>query len=225
MTVTSNAETISASKLQYQWIGPAAVILVGDGFGQKKQQQIGEAGNGAKEPFHHRQRDDAGQDDDQAGKKTGAPARKKRFSHARILAVRDNCANEIFCGQAAHQPVFLALHPAARRRLQIVMAQQMQNAVDNVTHDFRLPGGAKPLRLQNRLVHADEQFAVQVLIPASRLPRSGFLMIERDDIRRTFVLQKGFIEQGHFAGADQVDAQFTPSTRSNSASSAVDDLP
>jgi len=48
-----------------------------EGRRQKKQQRIGEAGNRAEKPFHDGQRDDAGQDDQKSGKKTGAPAGKK----------------------------------------------------------------------------------------------------------------------------------------------------
>ena len=33
-------------------------------------------------------------------------------------------------------------------------------------------------------------------------------MVKRDDIRRAFVLEKSFVQQSHFARADEIDAEF-----------------
>ena len=84
--------------------------------------------------------------------------------------MRDNCANENFWDRRRTSRFSSRFILRRRCRLQIVMAEQMQNAVDNVTDNFRLPAVLKSFRLQDGLVHADEQFAVQVLIPASAFP-------------------------------------------------------
>ncbi len=112
-----------------------------------------------------------------------------------------------FSVQPPQQPVFRALHFAPQSRFQIIVAQQMQNAVDNVTHHFRLPACAKFLRLRNRVIHANEQLAVKGFpLSAFRFPL--FRMVKRDDVRRAFVPEKLPVHPRHFLGADKSDAQF-----------------
>jgi hypothetical protein len=62
-------------------------------------------------------------------------------------------------GKTAQQTVFLTLHFVPRRNAMVIVAEQMQNTVDDVAHDFRLPIRLELLCLQNRVVNANEKFA------------------------------------------------------------------
>jgi len=103
--------------------------------------------------------------------------------------------------------VFLAFHVPPFTAPRIIIAEQMQNAVNEITHDFRLPARAKLARLPDRLVHADENFAVKRASGAWH-PAAGVGIVKCDDVRRTLMLEKCLIEPGYFRRGDQVNAEF-----------------
>ena len=74
--------------------------------------------------------------------------------------------------------------------------------MNHVAGQFALPGGFEFLRLFHRVVETDEQFPVQS-VRSHRLQ-----VIEGDDIRRAFMLEKRFVDSRHFRSADKMDAQF-----------------
>ena len=61
----------------------------------------------------------------------------------------------------SQQAIFFTLHYAAADRRQILVADQVQDAVDEVTDQLGLPRGAKLSRLLHRVVDADENFSVE----------------------------------------------------------------
>src|ERR1035437_8967901 len=63
--------------------------------------------------------------------------------------------------EPAQEAVFFAFHFAARGGLPVVEAPQMQQTVDGVADEFRLPACPKAPRLNDRFFHADKNFAVQ----------------------------------------------------------------
>lgn len=85
------------------------------------------------------------------------------------------------------------LHPQARRHLVIVVAQQMQDAMNEVAQQFRLPRRAKPPCLAKCLLHAHADFPVQ---PGGGMHRTGagVRIVEGDDIRHARVPQVGFVQ-------------------------------
>ncbi len=130
---------------------------------QKKQQRVGETGDGAEQPRLTAAREMiAGSVITEAGQKTRAPLGKKKIS-SRVEFSRAGQLREekIAAPERAPAGFPAALHLAPQIRLHIVVAAQMQDAVDDIPDDFRLPTRAKLFCLKNRLIHADEQFAVQ----------------------------------------------------------------
>jgi len=63
--------------------------------------------------------------------------------------------------QQAHQAILLALHHAPGDGLQIVIAAQVERAVDEVANEFGLPGGAKLACLSDGRIDTNENFTVQ----------------------------------------------------------------
>ncbi len=126
---------------------------------QKKKQRVREAGNGSEKPFDDRQRDDAGQRRRQARRKNWRASAQKTISSRGYFRTPRDLRERKLSGKAAQQAVFLPLHFAPQIRLQIVMAKQMQNAVDDVTDNFRLPDRLELLCLHNRFIHANKNFA------------------------------------------------------------------
>ena len=73
-------------------------------------------------------------------------------SDFRAAALSGELSQRKFGGQRTQQPVFLALHLAARGGLQVVVPAQMQKAMHEVTGQFRLPRRAKLAGLRDRVV-------------------------------------------------------------------------
>src|SRR5437667_10333604 len=84
-------------------------------------------------------------------------------------------------GELAHKAVFLALHVPPGHGLVVVVAAQMQEAVDDAASQFGLPRGAEPARLRDDKVNANHDLARE----PSRF--AGIGVIERDDIGRARV--------------------------------------
>src|SRR5205823_4435944 len=63
--------------------------------------------------------------------------------------------------QQAHQAILLALHEAPGDGLQIVVAAQVESAVDEVANEFGLPGGAKLASLSEGRIDTNKNFTVQ----------------------------------------------------------------
>src|SRR5436189_2574873 len=82
----------------------------------------------------------------------------------------------------------------------IVIAAQVQQAMNQIADKFSLPGGAELARLSQRHVQTNEKLAVEPV------RRGGMRMIEGDNVRGAGVAQKRLIEPGDFLLANQVDA-------------------
>src|SRR5947209_349483 len=87
------------------------------------------------------------------------------------------------------------------------MALKMQNAVDQITDQFHLPGGPEFPGLGQDFAGANEDVTAQHL----GITASG--VVESDDVSNAGVAQKGFIEADHLSGTDQVNAQLEASGR------------
>lgn len=64
-------------------------------------------------------------------------------------------------GGFLQQTVFFALHGAAGGGLEVVVAGQVKESVDDVAGEFGLPGGAELLCLRHGVVEGDEDLAVK----------------------------------------------------------------
>lgn len=76
------------------------------------------------------------------------------------LCSRETCEVEIR-GECIDQSGFLVLHSRARLGAFVVVAEQVQDAVDAVANDFGLPRGFESPGLAQGLVHADEDIGVK----------------------------------------------------------------
>jgi hypothetical protein len=63
--------------------------------------------------------------------------------------------------ELAHEAVFGLLHFAAGSGGLVVMAAQVEKAMNDVADEFGLPGDAKTPGLQQRFIHTDENFTAQ----------------------------------------------------------------
>ena len=88
----------------------------------------------------------------------------------------------------------------------VIVAEQMQNAVNQIADDFGGPGGAEATGLVDGFVHANENFAVQI---GSRfgVPSFAFRVVEGDDVGGAAVLEKDLIESRHFRRGYQIYSQ------------------
>lgn len=123
------------------------------------------------------------------------------------------------------QLVLGALHQSARGGLQVIVSQQMQDTMNGITNDFLRPLRFKFPGLGDGVGHGDINLAVQR--PGSGRDRRGrwlVRMIERDDVRGTFVLKITLIDPGHLAGADEVQAQFPGRNQEMFSEDEDDDL-
>ena len=81
------------------------------------------------------------------------------------------------------------------------MTLQMENTVNEVTDQFRLPDCAKTPGLSDCFGYADDYVAFERV-------RVGFCgVVEGDDISRADVVQKMFVQGGNLSGIDEVNAQ------------------
>jgi hypothetical protein len=61
----------------------------------------------------------------------------------------------------AQQPALFPLHCSAGYWLDVVPSVQVQQAMDEITRHFILPRRSEPPRLRHRIVHANEDLALQ----------------------------------------------------------------
>ena len=105
-------------------------------LGRKNKQRVRDAGDRAEQPLDRRQREsNAGRDDRQSGQKTATASGQTNFS---VPCAKSRVASEFAQGKAAgefaQQAVFLTFHFAPRAGAQIIVAEQVQNAVNKVAH-------------------------------------------------------------------------------------------
>jgi len=118
-------------------------------------------------------------------------------------------------GQVAQEAIFLPFHSAPRRCVMIVVSSEVEQAVDEVARQFRLPGGVKPVSLDDGFIDADDDLTVQPGRRGSdRVPAAacwfGFArlgVIEGNHVSRAFMVQKGFVEMSHLARGDEIEAE------------------
>jgi hypothetical protein len=110
-----------------------------------------------------------------------------------------------FRGQRAGQPIFLALHFPTGDGVEIIVAEQMQNAVDKITDQLGGPGGMKFKGLAAGDIEADEYFSMDRIF---RRAPGGFGIIECDDVGGTGMLEIRFVKAGHFRSVQEVEAKF-----------------
>jgi hypothetical protein len=120
-------------------------------------------------------------------------------------------------GEFADQPVFLAFHFAARGGAKVIVTPQMEQSMDQVTHNLGLPRDAEPGGLKERLVRTDENLAKDS-------GRIGLGVIKGDDVRGTGVAEAGFVEPRHFAGTHQVDCKIVLTDNERVVEQAAGDL-
>ena len=101
----------------------------------------------------------------------------------------------------AHKAVLLPLHDAAFDRNEIVVAFEVKQAVNEVTHEFGLPCGSEAARLTDGVIDADENVAKEW--SGAFRGRVG----EGDHIGGTFVAEVLPIDPGHLGRADDEDSQ------------------
>ncbi len=136
--------------------------------------------------------------------------------------------------QASDQTVLFALHPAPRRGVVVVMAQQVKNAVNSVADDFLRGSGAEASRLAEGNVEANEDLAVERLPSfrksawrirwrhlvdgrtrlgselASGLPQGAGgrrAVVEREHVGRTGVLEVSLVEALDFRVTDEANPE------------------
>jgi hypothetical protein len=68
--------------------------------------------------------------------------------------------------RGAEQAVFFALHAATGGGLEIIVAAEMEEAVNDVADEFALPGGVELAGLLHGVVQTEEEFAVQRIAAA-----------------------------------------------------------
>ena len=121
----------------------------------------------------------------------------------------------------AEQAVFLAFHLAAPARRLIVVAEQVENAVDDVARQLQLPGGAKAARLEDGGVKVQEQLPMERWPGCARAARGevhrrprpaghrrGLIaVVKREDIRRAGVAKEGFVHAGHLRRGQEAEAE------------------
>ena len=73
--------------------------------------------------------------------------------------------------------------------------------MDEVARQFGAPARAETARLNQGVIHGNEDFAVKL--------RAGgvFLVVKSDDVRRAFVTEESLVETGHFRGGNEMHAQ------------------
>ncbi len=64
-------------------------------------------------------------------------------------------------GQPADQIVLRGFHAHTGLGSPIIVAEQMQHPMNDIAHQFTLPGGAETAGLAHRFIHANEDFPVQ----------------------------------------------------------------
>jgi hypothetical protein len=133
------------------------------------------------------------------------------------------------------EAVFAAAHAAPCGGGIIVVALQVEQAVDEVAGQLGLPGGVEAWRLGHRLRHADVDLSVNALLErrsvtqgraewhagsggpigrllGERLAAGGAgdgwaRVVEGDHVGATGVAEEGLVEPGDLAGPDQLDAE------------------
>ena len=137
-------------------------------------------------------------------------------------------------GDVAEQALFGALHLAAVGGVLVVVAEQMQESMGDIAHEFGLCSGVVSRGLEQGHFDTDEDFTMDaawcgpILALAGggagvlrgqtgRLPPRAFAlrtqrgfqtaMVEANDIGWTGMVETSFVKPGDFRGTDQVDAQ------------------
>jgi len=96
------------------------------------------------------------------------------------------------------------------------MSSQVQNPVNEITHNLGLPGRTEPARLRHRLVHTNENFTVYWRTTLCRCPDfvgsdealpSSTRVVKCDDVRRTLVSKKFPVQPDYFRRAHQINAE------------------
>ncbi len=103
--------------------------------------------------------------------------------------------------EAAEEAVFHPLHAAPAGGVEVIVAEEVQHAMDGVAQGFIGPGRAEAPGLAPGLVGADEQFSVKL----ESVGRGT--VVEADDVGGAFVMEEGLVEAGHFVIADEMDAE------------------
>jgi hypothetical protein len=103
--------------------------------------------------------------------------------------------------EPAQPAVFGVLHASSLGRRVVVIAEEVEDAVQRVAGDFAGPGGAELARLEQGNGDADEDFAVQV--------RGGLRLavVERKDVGGAGLAEVVEMQSVHFGDADQVDPE------------------
>jgi hypothetical protein len=107
--------------------------------------------------------------------------------------------------QFPDDPIFFPLHDSARDGGFIIVSAQMQQPMNQISHQFLLPEGSKFAGLIHGHRHADEDFSMNGIAAAA--------MVEGDDISGAFMGEEFTIDPRHLFPSDQMNAEIADSGR------------
>jgi hypothetical protein len=130
-------------------------------------------------------------------------------------------------GDNSQEAVLLVFHAAPGGWVQIIIALQVQQAMNDIANQFGRPRGAEPARLNDGLVEADDDFSVQdgagsaspvraifnglrsdFWIGGNAVRRSvWFAVVESNHVRGAGVSEELVVELGHLRSGYQLESQ------------------
>ena len=101
--------------------------------------------------------------------------------------------------EGAQQSVLGAFHPAAQRGRLVIVPEQMEDSVDEVADQLRLPISAEPPGLAEGFVGAEEKLSLHcgLRIADCGLGRLGLRVVEGDYVSASGVVNELFVQTGH----------------------------
>jgi len=108
--------------------------------------------------------------------------------------------------------------------LAVVVAEQVQEAVNGIADEFRLPGRSEAAGLGDGFIHADEEFAMNGSPAEAGCGRSQVQIVKGDDVSGAGVAKVSFIDARHFSRAHEIDSQFSLVELQQFSQQCTDDL-